>query len=155
MQILFCSTNGVSSFLKLYNDYQFSLDQLNVQLNQILAIDTAYASQTNSDLTYSHYSSLFTSRESILSSLWGTNGDAVYTLGDAVSDSCQFSICSKQLQAQKSKWNAKHTDIFVYQAKKPCCGYCTVGGAAVQVAYWPTPAPTPHVTALVDSDNYT
>jgi hypothetical protein len=124
-----------------------------VELNKIGAIDTA--SETNPALTSSYYNSLFTSRENIISDLWGTNADAVYTLGDAVSDSCQFSVCSMQLQSQKSKWYAKHTDVFVYSAKKPCCGFCTVGGAAVQVDYWPTPAPTPHVTELVDSNNST
>jgi hypothetical protein len=134
---------------------QVSLGMLNMELNKINAVDTAYATETNSDLTYSHYSSLFTLRESVISSLWGTNGDAVYTLGDAVSDSCQFSVCSDQLQSQRSKWYAEYTDVFVYSAKRPCCGFCTVGGAAVQVDYWPTPAPTPHVTELIDSNNST
>jgi hypothetical protein len=132
-----------------------SLDILNVELNQINAVVTAYATITNSDLTYARYYSLFISRENVISALWGTNADAVYTLGDAVSDSCQFSVCSIQIQAQRSSWYAKNTDVFVYRAQAPCCGYCTVGGAAVQVAYWPTPAPTPHVTVLVDSNNFT
>jgi hypothetical protein len=151
----FCSATGQDSVISIYNDMQASLGLLNVQLNQIGAVDTVSATETNSDLTYSRYSSLFTSREKIISTLWGTNGDAVYTLGDAVSDSCQFTVCSWQLQSQRSQWYAGNTDIFVYSAKKPCCGYCTVGGAAVQVAYWPTPAPTPPVTVLVDSNNDT
>lgn len=155
MQILYCSTNGVSSFLSLYNDYQFSLDKLNVQLAQINAIATAYATLTNSDDVYSRYYSLYTSRESVISALWGTNADAIYTLGGSVPDSCKFSVCSEQLQSQRSEWYAANTEPFVYQAKHPCCGYCTVGGAGVQVAYWPTPAPTPPVTELVDRDNFT
>ena len=134
---------------------QASLGLLNVQLNQINAINTLDATLTNLYLTYSRYSSFFTSRENIISTLCGTNGDAVYTLGDAVSDSCQFTVCSRQLRAQRSQWYAGNTDIFIYSAMKPCCGYCTVGGAAVQVAYWPTPAPTPPVTVLVDSNNNT
>jgi hypothetical protein len=44
-----------------------------------------------------------------------------------------------------------------YTASPPCCLSCTVfgGGGAVQVFYWPTPAPTPGVSTLVNSANFT
>ncbi|MCJ1393764.1 hypothetical protein MMC18_006640 [Xylographa bjoerkii] len=37
----------------------------------------------------------------------------------------------------------------------PCCLNCTVFGGNVQVFYWPTPAPSPPVTSLVNSAGFT
>ena len=37
----------------------------------------------------------------------------------------------------------------------PCCLNCTVFGGQVQIMVWPTPAPTPAVSTLINADNYT
>lgn len=42
---------------------------------------------------------------------------------------------------------------FSYTAAAPCCYNCSLYGGDVQVYAWPTPAPTPAVTKLVDSAN--
>ena len=45
---------------------------------------------------------------------------------------------------------------FSYKAAEPCCYNCSLYGGNVQVYYWPTPAPTPGVTKLVDiANNFT
>jgi hypothetical protein len=42
---------------------------------------------------------------------------------------------------------------FSYKAAEPCCYNCSLYGGDVQVYYWPTPAPTPGVTKLVNAAN--
>ncbi len=42
-----------------------------------------------------------------------------------------------------------------FTATQPCCLNCTLWGGNVQVYYWPTPAPTPSVSALVNSAGFT
>jgi len=44
---------------------------------------------------------------------------------------------------------------FAYTVSTPCCLQCTLFGGTVQVFYWPTPAPSPPVTALVNTAGYT
>jgi hypothetical protein len=42
---------------------------------------------------------------------------------------------------------------FSYTVEEPCCGSCSVFGRNVQVFQWPTPAPLPPVSTLVDIKN--
>ena len=44
---------------------------------------------------------------------------------------------------------------FSYSPSAPCCLNCTLFGGTVQVYYWPTPAPSPPVTKLVNAANFT
>lgn len=37
----------------------------------------------------------------------------------------------------------------------PCCGVCQIDGINVDLSYWPTPAPTPVATALVNDVGFT
>jgi hypothetical protein len=51
--------------------------------------------------------------------------------------------------------SARFQDEMFFTPSAPCCLNCTLYGGTVQVYYWPTPAPSPPVTALVDSSNFT
>ena len=48
-----------------------------------------------------------------------------------------------------------YASAFTYTAASPCCSSCTIFGGNVQVYAWPTPAPTPAVSTLVDASNFT
>lgn len=42
-----------------------------------------------------------------------------------------------------------------YTIKPPCCGVCQIDEINVELSYWPTPAPSPAVTALVNDVGFT
>lgn len=42
-----------------------------------------------------------------------------------------------------------------FVASPPCCSSCTLFGGTVQVYFWPTPAPSPPVSILTNTDNFT
>ena len=44
---------------------------------------------------------------------------------------------------------------FIPTYTSPCCGTCCVTVNNAQVFYWPTPAPDPGVTSVVNEDGYT
>lgn len=49
-----------------------------------------------------------------------------------------------------------YAESFSFTPTAPCCSSCTLSGARVQVRFWPTPAPVPAVSVLVDPDtNFT
>ena len=49
-----------------------------------------------------------------------------------------------------------YAESFSFTPTKPCCSSCTLSGANVQVRFWPTPAPVPAVSILVDPEtNFT
>ena len=50
---------------------------------------------------------------------------------------------------------AYYNESWTFVATSPCCQTCYLSGGNVQVQYWPTPAPTPPVTALVDDYGFT
>lgn len=53
------------------------------------------------------------------------------------------------------KISNKILGTFDFAPSEPCCLQCTVFGGDVQVYRWPTPAPSPPVTKLVNTDGYT
>jgi hypothetical protein len=55
------------------------------------------------------------------------------------------------LSPDATSWQTK---VFTFSPPSICCGTCTVYGGDVQVYYWPTPAPNPPVSELVDSKGY-
>ena len=54
-----------------------------------------------------------------------------------------------------TEYNVQFDNFFSYSPVEPCCGNCTLYGGDVLVYYWPTPAPTPGVTELVNAANFT
>ena len=51
--------------------------------------------------------------------------------------------------------DAFYPEDWSFTASPPCCLDCTLFGGTVSVYAWPTPAPTPGVTALVNNEGYT
>ena len=43
-----------------------------------------------------------------------------------------------------------YTKFFTPIAKPPCCSVCSIWAHDVQLRYWPSPAPTPAVTQIVE-----
>jgi len=48
-----------------------------------------------------------------------------------------------------------YNENWYYTATPPCCLNCTLFGGNVQVYYWPTPAPSPPVSRLVNAAGFT
>ena len=49
-------------------------------------------------------------------------------------------------------WYAK---AWNFTPKPPCCGQCSIDGMSAELRFWPTPAPSPEVTAIVDKLGFT
>jgi hypothetical protein len=54
-----------------------------------------------------------------------------------------------------TQYDVVYDNFFSFAPAEPCCGNCTLYGGDVQIYYWPTPAPTPGVTKLVNEANFT
>lgn len=78
------------------------------------------------------------------------------------------SKCGAQWSADSSKYiqsgritryatgqPALYAKEWIFTPKPPCCGQCSIGGMSAELRYWPTPAPTPAVTAIVDESGFT
>jgi hypothetical protein len=50
--------------------------------------------------------------------------------------------------------NVYYEETWTCTAEPPCCLDCTLFGGDVQVYYWPTPAPDPPISTLIDSAGY-
>ena len=103
---------------------------------------------------YSYLTSLYTAISSETEYLWGPSYEAAAPFREIATDACLFTTCTNQYWSHKS---ASSTDgnLWFNQATSPCCGSCTVYAGGVQLFYWPTPNPTPSVTAYLLPDNYT
>jgi len=44
---------------------------------------------------------------------------------------------------------------FTYSAEIPCCSACSLYGNKVEVYYWPTPAPSPAISTLLNAAGFT
>lgn len=111
---------------------------------------------SNKAASSSYMTSLHYAMQSEKEFLWGTDGDAAINFRDMMTDGCLFTTCTNQYWSQSSSFvREKDPGLFWYTASKPCCGECTIYAHGVQLSYWPTPAPTPPVTKLVDSHNHT
>jgi hypothetical protein len=98
-------------------------------------------------------SSTFTSVQHDIASRLGSSGYAYLNL-PGITDPCLLSTCVDQFLSQGSSATAANpSGLWIYQASSPCCGQCSITANAVEVSYWPTPAQTPLVTALVNPAN--
>jgi hypothetical protein len=91
-----------------------------------------------------------------VTSLYGSAGWGIVSFQNIAStDPCLFSACLTSYLAVSSAIAPRLSGLFdfEYKAAPPCCGQCTVLATGVQLKYWPTPAPTPPVSILVDRQN--
>ena len=51
--------------------------------------------------------------------------------------------------------NSDTVTDYSFQPKTPCCGQCTVYPHRAELLFWPTPNPSPQITALTDSNHQT
>jgi hypothetical protein len=113
--------------------------------------------QSRDDPLYSSFFSSASSEfEAAATSLFGTAGKAILQFQSFSTDACLFQTCTNQYLTESASFISEHpSSPFFFRAKSPCCGQCTVFGKAVDISYWPTPAPTPLTTVLVDENNFT
>lgn len=50
---------------------------------------------------------------------------------------------------------ARYASSWNFIPEPPCCGQCSIDGMSAELNYWPTPAPTPAVTAIIDNSGFT
>jgi hypothetical protein len=129
---------------------QIKLNSEIIEFDRLIATSTI----TNSVAYSSYFSSVYAAFQSDVSYVWGPGGAAVLNFQAPVftTNGCLFTTCTNQYFSQKSSFvAASPSGFFFYTAQPPCCGQCTISGAAVQLAYWPTPAPSPPTTELIDA----
>jgi hypothetical protein len=103
---------------------------------------------------HSYLTSLYTAISTEGEYLWGTEWEAIAPFVEIATNPCLFSTCTSQYWSHKSA-SSKPGNLWFNEATSPCCGSCTVYAGGVQLYYWPTPNPTPSVTAYRLPDNYT
>jgi hypothetical protein len=93
--------------------------------------------------------------DSIYTEIYGPGGE-IALLYQTLADPTLASICIAQYDSAILPFRATNTGFFPFTATPPCCLGCEIYGAAVQLEYWPTPAPTPAASILVDdATNFT
>jgi hypothetical protein len=101
--------------------------------------------------TFTRLLSAYYSLESAYNTEWdylyGTSWSADFMYLDvATTDPCLFKTCTNQYWSQKSA-SSISGELFYPSLSSPCCGSCTIYADGVSLLYWPTPNPTPSVTA--------
>jgi hypothetical protein len=134
-----------SQYIKLNSD----LEKLEIYANSPVTDTAALAS-----LLFAELSTL----SADVNSLYGSVGNGVISFQNiATTDPCLFSACLASYLVESSAIASLlppgYFDYGYYKASPPCCGQCTITAAGVQLAYWPTPAPTPPVSVLVNQYN--
>ncbi|KUJ18980.1 uncharacterized protein LY89DRAFT_668019 [Mollisia scopiformis] len=145
-------TAGLSGF------YFASISEVSKMNTDIALFEKVLAGSTfsNSAASESYMTSLYYALKSEREFLWGSAGDAAVNFQDLMTDGCLFTTCTNQYSSESLSFtSAGDSGLFYYSASTPCCGQCTIYAEGVQLSYWPTPAPTPPVTKLVDSQNHT
>jgi hypothetical protein len=87
---------------------------------------------------------------SIVTEIFGPGGETVFIYA-SLSDASLQSRCINQYATKSASFRATNpSGFFIFTAEPPCCNTCDIFGQAVEVRYWPTPAPSPPVSVLVD-----
>lgn len=103
--------------------------------------------------------------------LTGREGAQIYLYMNpftTLSDPVLASKCGAEWSAESSKYIqtgritryatrqlTMYAENWIFTPKPPCCGQCTIDGMSAELRFWPTPAPTPEVTAIVDESGFT
>lgn len=131
------------------------------ELNSVLADIERYANSPITD-TAAYESFLLaelSTASADMNSLFGNAGHGILLYqAIASTDPCLFSTClTSYLEASSALASYYPPGVFdyVYTVNPPCCGQCTIMATGVQLSYWPTPAPTPPVSVLIDASNKT
>lgn len=106
----------------------------------------------------SYESSIVNAISSYDSMLWGSAQDAVNAFSGSpfTDDGCLWTTCTNQSYSLKCPYvAATPSGYFEYTAKPPCCTKYVVGAKGVRLGYWPTPAPVPSVSTVVDTNGTT
>ena len=103
---------------------------------------------------YSYLNSLYTALATEDEYLNGASWEGIAPFVPLATDPCLFSTCTSQYWSHKSA-SSEPGNLWFNKATSPCCGSCTVYAGGVQLFYWPTPNPTPSITAYRLPDNYT
>jgi hypothetical protein len=94
---------------------------------------------------------IFTSVQKSVVSELGSSGYA-YLNFPGFTEPCLLSTCVNQFISQGNAFTASNpSGVWVYKAEQPCCGTCSITAAAVELAYFPTPALRPLVTELINT----
>jgi hypothetical protein len=129
------------SFLSMYNNFlrdDAEFERVAAASTLIHATDPAVVSKV-----LSYFTSLYSATASEVSYLYGPSYEGALDFFQTT-DPCLFTTCTNQYWSHKS---ASSTGVWFNTAAPPCCGECTVYADGVQLFYWPTPNPTPSVTA--------
>ena len=120
--------------------------------------DDAYFQKVYADpaLKFATDPSIFSKVDSYITSLYHALAtESTYLRGAAfeaaapfyqTTDPCLFTTCTNQYWSHKSASSSKG-EVWFNTADPPCCGDCVVIAGGVELYYWPTPNPTPSVTA--------
>lgn len=139
--------------LSIFSSEIIKLNELASNLVLVMASPTNLGSAALS----SYLSSLYSTVEADVTALFGPAGNAILSFQNIVTDPCLFVTCFNQFLDQSVTFAAESpSGTFFYTAEPPCCLQCTIYGQGVQLEYWPTPAPEPPVSTLIDeATNYT
>lgn len=65
-------------------------------------------------------------------------------------------VTTQEINTSPTVYWTDYQDSFSWIPEEPCCLNCTLLGGSVTVMMWPTPAPTPAVSTLIDTgSNFT
>jgi hypothetical protein len=120
-----------------------------------------YSIVIGTTITVTYYSFLYSETEVSLGVSTEPNGKLLHMYSD--SESAMWSSLStltttttgltSLLSTRSAHRDAYFLSGFTFTAATPCCSTCTLFGGTVQVYQWPTPAPSPPVSILVDEKN--
>jgi hypothetical protein len=131
------------SYLSMYENFLSDdayFQRVNADPALKFATDPSIVSKVDSYVT-SLYHALATER----TYLWGAAFEAAAPFYQTT-DPCLFTTCTNQYWSHKSA-SSSTGEVWFNTADPPCCGNCVVQAGGVQLYYWPTPNPTPSVTA--------
>jgi len=126
----------------------------------VIGTTTKYLVHTESDEDFFWTSSTiyeYTSKGAVYTTTGEVDGDSPSpTWQSSWTVTSMVSGFTSLLSTRSAHRDTYWVSAFTFTPSAPCCSSCTVLGGTVQVLNWPTPAPQPSVSILVDAkNNYT